>query len=237
MAKQLPIEFEYKPYYDREDFIVSDNNHEAITFIDSWPNWQSFAVCIYGPRGSGKTHLANIFVETIYKHTTYAQKIPFINAQDVKLETPHRLFEESKFLVVENLSENVNKEALFHLYNLYRNEGGNILFTSEKAPARMSFGLADLQSRLNSIPSIEIKEPNDELLSMLIIKLFADRQINTTPEVVSYLINNAQRSFAYIKELIKEIDNISIAKKRAVTINIAKEAIAYLENNSQIELF
>ena len=96
MATQLPIEFEYKPFYDREDFIVSENNQEAMMFVDAWPEWPSFAVCIYGPQGCGKTHIANIFTQNIYKVTHLAQRIPFINAQDIKLETPHRLFAESK---------------------------------------------------------------------------------------------------------------------------------------------
>ncbi|MDD4556356.1 MAG: DnaA/Hda family protein [Alphaproteobacteria bacterium] len=237
MAKQLPIEFEYQPFYGREDFIVADNNMEAIKFIESWPNWQGFAGCIWGPSGSGKTHLAHIFAQQIYNITKQACRIPTIKAVDVKLETPHRLFAEHKCLIVEDISSEINQEAMFHLYNLYRNEGGFILFTAKKPPARMNFSLADLQSRLNILPAIEIKEPNDELLSMLLIKLFADRQIVIPLDVLNFILKNTQRSFGFIKTLVKEIDNISIAKKRAISIPLVKEALNYLENNGQIELF
>ena len=138
---------------------------------------------------------------------------------------------------MENLNSEINEEAMFHLYNLYRNEGGNILFTSTEAPARLPLKLKDLQSRLNIVPSIEIKAPDDELLSALLIKLFMDRQIVVSPEVISYLLNNMQRSFAYARKIVAETDNISLARKRAVSIPLIKEALASLNDNQQGELF
>ena len=131
----------------------------------------------------------------------------------------------------------INCEALFHLYNQYRNEGGNILFTASTAPARMNFKLPDLQSRLNIVTSIEIKEPDDDLLSSLLIKLFMDRQVMVNPEIINYMVANMQRSFAYARKLVMEIDNISLAKKRAVSVSIVKEAIASLAADTQGELF
>ena len=46
-----------------------------------------------------------------------------------------------------------------------------------------------------------------------------------------------QRSFAYAEKLVNEIDNLSLAYKRAVSVAIVKEAIAALNNNPQGELF
>lgn len=236
-ARQIPIDFAYKTLYDRQDFMLSSSNEQALAIIDKWPNWGSSALNIYGSAGVGKTHLAHIFAENVYAKTQIPYKIPFIYAKDVKNEIIHRLFEQNKCLIVEDLNEDVDQEAIFHLYNLYRNEGGYILFTSTKPPARMKFSLQDLQSRLNSIPAIEVKEPDSELLSILIVKLFADRQINVTPEIINYITNNAERSLAYIKHLIEETDRVSIAKKRAVTIPIVKEAMSLINNNLQEDFF
>ena len=138
---------------------------------------------------------------------------------------------------MEELSEEVDNEALFHLYNHYRNEGGNILFTARQAPARTHFALPDLQSRMNIVPSVAINEPDDEMLSALILKLFTDRQIMVAPEIICYIISNMQRSFAYARKLVAEIDSISLARKRAVSIAIVKEALSVLNDNHQGELF
>ncbi len=235
--QQLPLEFPHLPCMGKEDFMVAKCNLEAATLVESWPNWPYFAVCIYGSEGCGKTHLANVFSNTVSKLTNYPYKIPFIRAEQIELETVHKLFNQNKCLVVEDLTPDINCEALFHLYNLYRNEGGNILFTASTAPARMNFKLPDLQSRLNIVTSIEIKEPDDDLLSSLLIKLFMDRQVMVNPEIINYMVANMQRSFAYARKLVMEIDNISLAKKRAVSVPIVKEAIASLAADTQGELF
>lgn len=234
---QIAFKFSPHPYLGREDFMVSSCNFVAVETIDNWPDWPFFAICLYGPSGCGKTHLSQIFSDNISVATNFPYKIPNIKAQNINLDTPHQLFSKHKCLIVEDLSENINQEAMFHLYNLYRNEGGYILFTANEAPARMNITLPDLRSRLNIIPAIEISEPDDEMLSALILKLFADRQLIISPEIVGYMLKNMQRSFSFCNHLVAEIDNISLARKRAISINIVKEAINILNTHNQGELF
>ncbi len=233
---QLPLEFIPEPYMGKEDFMVAACNYEAFKLVDSWPDWPFFAICIYGPEGCGKTHLATIFAHTVSTLTHWPYKIPCIKAKDINFETLE-YFNLCQCLIVEDLNENIDNEALFHLYNHYRNEGGYILFTSQQAPARLNFHLPDLRSRMNIVPSAAINEPDDEMLSALFLKLFTDRQITVAPEVINYMLHNTQRSFAYACKLVAEIDNISLAKKRAVSIAIVKEAINVLNDNHQGELF
>ena len=87
------------------------------------------------------------------------------------------------------------------------------------------------------IPAIAISKPDDELLSSLIMKLFMDRQIVVSDEVINYMVINMQRSFSYAHKLVEEIDNISLSYKRAVSVPIVKEAIEALKINRQGELF
>ena len=94
-----------------------------------------------------------------------------------------------------------------------------------------------MRSRLNIVPTVEIREPDDELLQALIVKLFNDRQVVISQEVLSYILANMQRSYAFARKLVAETDNISLARKRAVTIPIVKEALAVLNDDHQGELF
>ncbi len=234
---QLSLDLFYHPYMGKEDFIVSPCNEAAFSAVCKWPQWPFFALCIYGPANCGKTHLSHIFSDQVSVATRYPYPIPRVEASAVDLSMPPLLFEKHRCLIVENLSSRINEEAMFHLYNLYANEGGNILFTARTAPARLNIGLPDLRSRLNIVPSVEISEPDDELLSALIIKLFMDRQITVSLDIVNYILINMQRSFAYAEKLVNEIDNISLAYKRAVSVAIVKEAIAELNKKPQRELF
>lgn len=228
--KQLALEFPHRPSLGREDFLISPCNQEAVTLVEQWPNWPYFALCIYGPVGCGKTHLANVFANEVSNLTHFPYKIPFIKAAQLCKERIRELFENNHCLVVENLEELKDEEALFHLYNMYRDEGGNILFTAEQAPARLNFKLPDLRSRMNIVPAVEIREPDDDLLSALLIKLFVDRQIMPSPEIINYMLANMSRSFEFARKLVAEVDNISLERKRAVSIPIIREALSVLNS-------
>ena len=60
MTDQLILKFPTKKAYLKEDFYVSPSNYEAYDIINSWPKWIKRIVNIYGPPGSGKTHIASI---------------------------------------------------------------------------------------------------------------------------------------------------------------------------------
>lgn len=235
--KQFPLKFKPRTDFGRQDFMVAKCNAEALKAVEIWPNWPFFALVLYGPRGSGKSHLAHVFAEHAAACTERPFPILIIDAMAVNNKNVARIHAENPCLIVEDLTPKADNEALFHLFNLYQNEGGYILFTSEAAPARMHFKLPDLQSRLNMVPAIAIGEPDDEMLTMLIVKLFNDRRIIISLEVLTYIVRNMQRSFSYACKLVEEIDTISLARKRAVTIPLVKEAMHMLNINVQQELF
>ena len=226
---QLALDFPHRPSLGKEDFLIANCNKEAVTLIEQWPNWSYFALCIYGPSGCGKSHLANVFAANYAKITNHPYRIPFIRAEQLNIDKAHKMAESGNCIVVEDLEKIKDEEALFHLYNMFRDVGGNILFTSQEAPARLQLKLPDLRSRLKIVPTAEIKAPDDDLLSALLVKLFMDRQIVPLPEIINYMVANMQRSFSFARQLVQEIDNISLACKRAISIPLIKEALASLE--------
>ena len=60
MNDQLILKFPAHRAYKKEDFYVSPSNQEAYDLINSWPKWIKRIVNIFGPPGSGKSHLASI---------------------------------------------------------------------------------------------------------------------------------------------------------------------------------
>ena len=60
MTDQLIFTFPTIKNYLKEDFYVSPSNREAYNFINSWPKWVKRIANIFGPPGSGKTHITSI---------------------------------------------------------------------------------------------------------------------------------------------------------------------------------
>lgn len=233
--KQIPFDFQQHVYLGREDFMVAPCNSEAFNMVDSWPNWLTHGLIIYGSKGCGKSHLAHLFADKVRIFADRPVQISLIDAARINMRNVNRISEENPSIVVENLTPKVNSEALFHLFNIYNTEGRYMLLTAETAPSRMRFALKDLQSRLNMLPSIAIKEPDDRMLQALIVKLFNDRQIIISPEILTFIVNNAQRSYAYIENLVAEIDALSLAYQSAVNYNIVRKAIEILDEQENIE--
>ena len=235
--KQIPLAFEPQNQYLRQDFMVSSCNREALKIVELWPQWPFFAQLIFGPKGSGKTHLAHIFAEHVGSVLQKPIQAKLIHANDLKTSKISYLHAHHPYLVVENVSARADEEALFHLFNIYQNEGGFILFTSEMPFARLGFKLPDLCSRLSMIPSVPILAPDDQMLSMLIVKLFSDRCIVISQDVLNYTVQNMERSFSYAIKLVQAADEISLALKRTVTVPVIKEAMRQLNHHIQQELF
>ena len=236
---QTALSFEGLNLMRREDFMVSRCNAEAFQMIDAWPNWLTQGLVIYGPRGCGKSHLAHLFVDKVQMAAAKPVGVRIVNAEQIGMRQVRRLAAENQCLVVENLTPKAHNEALFHLFNLFNEPERFILWTAETAPQRMHFTLKDLQSRLNMLPGIEIFEPDDVMLQTLIVKLFADRQLLITPEILNYIVQNTQRSFAYVRDLVQEIDAVSLALKSAVNYAVVRRAMEILlqKADKQPDLF
>ena len=236
--QQLPLEFTHRNDMGRDDFMVSECNEAAFRLIDSWPQWFGSGLFIYGPKGCGKSHLAHLFADKVKTASTKPVAVKIIDAAAVNMRNVKRLATENAAIVIENVAPSNNNEALFHLFNLFNVSGKYMLWTAQTAPNKMNFGLKDLQTRLNMLPRTAIYEPDDSMLQMLIVKLFNDRQITISAEILKYMLTNAQRSFAYIESLVEEIDKISLARQSAVNYAVVKKAMELLlEDKCEPDLF
>lgn len=221
-GEQLPLVFSHDAASGRDDLLVSDRLSAAVAIIDAWPQWPSPVVILAGPVGSGKSHLASI-----WKEHSGAVGIHPMRGSDAAVTAANGpvLFED-----VDRLG--FDDTELFHVINSVRENGNSLLMTSRLWPMSWPVELADLRSRLKAATVAEIGEPDEELLSQVIVKLFSDRQLNIDDKLVLYIVNRMERSLNAAQTIVERLDRLALARGTKITRSLAAEVLNELGNSA-----
>ena len=204
---------------NRDDFIVSNSNKDAVAWIDNWPNWPVNVpgLNIFGAPSSGKSHLANIWR---LKSNALSIDEPSLDVIDVR-----DLLEDHKNILIDNFDNSWKEEPLLHLYNLIQEIGGSFILISQQPVSQMDIKLRDLASRVSTMSTVELKLPDDEIIKGVMGKLFKDRQINVSNDVVNYLCKRMERSFKEVGRLVDRLDKISLSEKNTISLSLARRIL------------
>jgi chromosomal replication initiation ATPase DnaA len=219
-AEQLPLAFSHDAASGREDLLIADPLSAAVAIVDSWPNWPSPVVVLAGPIGSGKSHLAGIW-----------QRRSGAAAISPKAGSDAAVAAAAGPVVFEDADRSGFDDAeLFHVINSVRENGSSLLMTSRLWPMSWPVQLPDLRSRLKAATVVEIGEPDEELLSQVIVKLFADRQLYIDDKLVLFIVNRMERSLAAAQTIVDRLDRLALGRGARITRLLAAEVLNELGN-------
>ena len=216
MNDQLILKFPTQQAYKKEDFYVSPSNQEAYDFINSWPKWIKRIINIFGPSGSGKSHLASML-----KSKTSCL---WIDSNELNEKTFLK-FKTKETLIIENLNEKISEKLLFTLWNIALQDNKYFLITSTKPLNSYKFKMNDLVSRVNSSLIIGISLPSDDLISVILAKNFSDKQIKVEKKHIDYIIKRIDRSYEKISQFILTLDKSSLKKGSPFSLKLIKEVL------------
>jgi chromosomal replication initiation ATPase DnaA len=198
------------PTYDRAAFIVTPANADAVRALDAWPQWHGGCLTLAGPAGAGKTHLARSWAAQVGALPWPAEGgLASAAGRPVLLEDADRGFDD---------------EALFHLINMAP-AGGGLLLTGRTPPSDWPTALPDLRSRLNALPVALMQEPDDAVLTGVMSKLFRERHIRPSDDLLIYLVRRIERSVPAARQVVARLDEAAAAEGRPVSRALAREVL------------
>ncbi|MCK4711647.1 MAG: chromosomal replication initiator DnaA [Marinosulfonomonas sp.] len=219
MAQQMTFDLPVKTALGREDFFISAANALAVEMLENWPKWPNHKLALIGPKGAGKTHLTQVWAAD-----TGATVIPARTLADADIPTLCQAP-----VAVEDIREIASdmpaQKALFHLHNLMQQIGTPLLLTADTPPNHWALSLPDLQSRMAAATITTLPPPDDALLSAVLVKLFADRQINVAPRLIAYLLKRMDRSFDAAGTLVAALDKAALTEGRAISQSVAARVL------------
>ncbi|HUC60517.1 MAG TPA: DNA replication protein [Alphaproteobacteria bacterium] len=215
---QLAFDLAHRPALGREDFLVAPCNAEAVAWLDRWPDWPAPALTLYGPAGCGKSHLAQVW-------RARSGAIALGGAALDVGRLPSTLGDAQAAILEDADAQVRDEEALLHLYNMLAERRGHLLLSARTPPARWPLKLADLRSRLVAAPAVAVALPDETLIAALLVKLFADRQLRVSADLVDYLVPRLERSFEAVLTLVAALDAAALEGQRAVTVPLARKVM------------
>lgn len=114
----------------------------------------------------------------------------------------------------------LEEEYVFHYINNSALNKIDSIFFAEK---NWSPKLKDLSSRINSIKTVYIEEPDDILIEIIIAKKFSDKSLSVTNDLITYLKTRLPRNFYEISRFVDEFDQYCLSNKKNISIKSAHD--------------
>jgi chromosomal replication initiation ATPase DnaA len=213
MLEQLPLPFAARESFAREDFLVGAGNRDAVAFLDTWPDWPAPNAALYGPPGSGKTHLVHVWAAktgaAIFEATEISEAVPIPTGA----------------VAIENAGGRLGDVVERTLFALIERRSP-LLITAREPPAGWPAVLPDLVSRFRSLMAFGLWAPDDALLEELAKKLFSVRQLIVPEQVAHEMVQALERSPAAVRAFVAEADTAALAAKRPINLALVRELLA-----------
>jgi len=227
LTKQLALPLSFRNVKNHSNFILNKVNEVALSLIDEFKDIKKFkkkfnfpVLILYGPPGSGKTHLAYIYKEIT--DAKFINKLSNINLDEAK---SGKSFIFDDFDKIESLNENI----FIHFFNEIFVNLGSLLIITSKPPNEINFSLSDLESRINSCISTKIELPDDDFLFSILVKELSDKKIFLNDKHCLYIIKKIKRNYKAISLFAETLDIMSLEQKTKITLKQIKEVLNIIE--------
>ena len=220
--RQLALPFLHRDRFPADGFLLAPSNEQAHALVmacapDAWPDGR---LVLWGPAGTGKTHLVHLWLERLRAGGRDAALLD--GAAIGHLAPDDRLPGGGGGLAIDDADAALDEpEQLLHVLNRLAEDGGLALLAFRDPPARRPIALPDLASRLRASLAVRMAPPEDALLDALFARLFAARQLAVPPHVARYLRDRLPREPGALRDAARRLDVASLESGRAVTLAVA----------------
>ncbi|RZL36396.1 MAG: DnaA regulatory inactivator Hda [Rubrivivax sp.] len=217
--RQIPLALLAPPAPSLDNFFPGANT-EALAYLNGLAPGDP-PVLLWGPTGSGKTHLLRALAE---RWQAAGHRAAWYDA-DTAL--PWELPPHESLLLLDDCQRfnDGQQHAAFALFVSSAGQGYNVVASAD-APAVDLAVREDLRTRLGWGPSFGL-EPLREAEMRAVLRREADRRgLLLGDEVLSYLLTRFERNLKGLMALLERLDEFAMASKRALTLPLLKAMLA-----------
>jgi len=215
------------------------------------PNQQTFnPLFIYGPSGVGKTHLVNA-IGTRLKELHPEKRVLYLSAHLFQVQftdsVRHNTFNDFMHfyqsidvLIIDDIQEMIGMEktqyAFFHIFNHLRQNGRQIILTSDRPPISMQ-GMEDrLLTRFKSGLLAELEKPEVQLRKDILRSKIKHDGLEIPEDVIDYISQNVSNSVRELEGVIHSLLAYSVVYNKDVDLDFAQSIIKHTPKTTDKEV-
>lgn len=238
------------PSYTFESFVVGPSNqfsHAAALAVAEATSEQYNPLFIYGGVGLGKTHLANAIAN--YKlEQNPSSNIKYLSSESFTNELIHSIRTDSmgKFrekyrqvdlLMIDDIQFLAGKEAtqeeFFHTFNALRENGKQIILTSDRPPSSLSSIADRLRNRFEGGLIADIQIPDIETRIAILMLKAMSMEINLSIEVAEYICTVYQNNIRELEGALKRVHAYLSFTQEEITLKNVQKVLSNGKENEK----
>ncbi|MEM9706446.1 MAG: hypothetical protein AAF850_10275 [Pseudomonadota bacterium] len=208
--RQMSLPF--APNMTRSAFVVDGSNEDALVFLDEWAKSSEPTLVVYGPSGSGKSHLLSILADEWAGPAVFDPGDAGAGA----------------LLIVEDADHLEDPGVILRAIDQCRRSNGRVAIAGRGDPYLWARGLVDLETRLAAAPRLVLSDPTEALMQRVLQKLFSDRQIVVTEAFCAYACALLPRTFKAAARFVEAMETELGAGSGRLSKALASRVIATL---------
>ena len=238
------------PKYTFETFVVGNNNrfaHAAALAVGNEPGKSYNPLFLYGGVGLGKTHLMQAIGNRILENNPKSNVLyvtsekftnQLINAiKDSKTEIFRNKYRNIDVLLIDDIQFIAGKdriqEEFFHTFNTLRENGKQIILSSDKPPRDIEFLEDRLKSRFEWGLLADISCPDYETRLAILRKKAQDENIVIDDSILSDIATKIDSNIRELEGVFNKIVARASLTHSPITIELAENIINEFKYESQ----
>ncbi|MBM3264613.1 MAG: chromosomal replication initiator protein DnaA [candidate division Zixibacteria bacterium] len=242
--------------YTFDNFVVGDGNqlaHAASLAVVDSPGKSTFnPLVIYGGVGLGKTHLAQAIAQQSIRQGT-VERIRYVSSEQFTQEFIHSIQEKKTkefdqtyrnvdMLIVDDIqffcrgNRDRTQEVFFYTFDALRQNGKQIVLTSDRIPQELS-GLEErLISRFNWGLLADIRPPDYETRVAILQKKAEKDGLSINTEVISFIADQITSNIRELEGAVLSLLAHASLYRCDITTEVAREVLRKSFKRQQKEI-
>lgn len=219
---QIPINFSFCNAKTLDNYISGENKHLIKALKEFAKNNHGQLIYLFGEKSTGKSHLCKAVFDIIEDTKILVNQHNFETLSDIDLQNINYLILDDFEIILEKGN---NEDTLFYYINEFIISKKSLLISSINSTEQITFTKKDLKSRLTSNLIFNIKEISDERKVEVLKNITEDIGWTIEEKVCQYIMYHYRRDLFFLCNVLKSLDENSLALKKRVTIPFVKSII------------